>query len=173
MKRNSQGRFENTVCFLCDWWWLILLLLFLIVAAILTRCYWLPDSCSTQLGSGDVQVTLRWSGYNDLDLHVTDPFGEELFYQHTSSDSGGLLDVDSNAGCERTVTNNPVENIYWPTGSAPTGEYTISVVYFLHCGTEPEETPFRIQLKVEGETQTFEGSISQAGERIVVTGFTR
>ena len=173
MSHNVQRRSESAVCFLCDWWWLILLVLFLIVIAILTRCYWLPGSCRAELGTGDVQVTLRWSGYNDLDLHVVDPLGEEIFYQHSASASGGLLDVDSNAGCERTVTDSPVENIYWPIGSAPRGEYTVSVVYFSHCGTELDDTEFRIQLKVDGQTQTFEGRVSQVGEQVVVTSLTR
>ncbi|MDX1440320.1 MAG: hypothetical protein R3284_10510, partial [Rubricoccaceae bacterium] len=88
-----------------------------------------PDE--PQLGTGDVQVTLRWDTQADIDLHVTDPSGEEIFYGHTQSASGGQLDVDANAGC----SNDPqVENIYWPTGGAPSGTYQLSVNYFGACG---------------------------------------
>ena len=62
------------------------------------------------LGRGTVQITLRWTGRNDLDLHVIDPTGAEIFWDNKQSASGGLLDVDSNHGCEK-VDANPAENI--------------------------------------------------------------
>ncbi|NJO20006.1 MAG: hypothetical protein HC838_08025 [Spirulinaceae cyanobacterium RM2_2_10] len=41
------------------------------------------------LGTGDVQVTLRWSTLDDLDLGVTDPSGERVNYENNSIASGG------------------------------------------------------------------------------------
>src|SRR5690554_6687867 len=67
------------------------------------------------LGTGDVQVTLRWNSRADLDLAVTAPSGETVSYLYPSSHSGGRLDVDSNAGC-RTSLQNPVENVFWSSG---------------------------------------------------------
>jgi len=69
-----------------------------------------------RLGTGDVQVTLRWNTPVDLDLHVIDPLGEEIYFRYTFSPSGGTLDVDANAGC---TNDTPVENVFWPTGGAP------------------------------------------------------
>ncbi len=113
----------------------------------------------TVLGSGDVQITLVWDDTNDLDLHVTDPNGEEIFYNHTSSASGGRLDVDANAGCSGT-TSSPRENIFWPTGLAPTGTYTVTVVYFKGCGDPPVPSSFTLNAIVDGRFMTLiEGSI--------------
>ena len=45
------------------------------------------------LGTGDVQVTLLWSSVADLDLHVVDPWGEEVCFDNPVSSSGGELVV--------------------------------------------------------------------------------
>ena len=50
-----------------------------------------------RVGTGDVQVTLSWDTDSDVDLHVVDPSGEEIFYGNRESASGGMLDLDSNA----------------------------------------------------------------------------
>jgi hypothetical protein len=77
------------------------------------------------LGTGDVQVTLRWESNADVDLHVTEPAGTELWFGGPGpSPTGGRLDVDSNVGC---VQEASVENVFWPTGGAPAGEYTVEV----------------------------------------------
>jgi hypothetical protein len=90
---------------------------------------------SQGLGGGDIQATLRWSGASDLDLHVTDPSGEEIYYAHPTSTSGGQLDHDANAGCNGPADDdNPVENIYWPTSGAPAGAYTVWVKVYATCG---------------------------------------
>ena len=66
----------------------------------------------------------------DLDLHVIDPGGTELFYANSSSASGGNLDND----CEcATCPLGPSENIYWPDGAAPEGVYTYWVEYYGSC----------------------------------------
>jgi len=88
------------------------------------------------LGTGDVQVTLSWSDINDLDLHVIDPNGEEVYYGNRMSTTGGTLDVDANAACNNTTTS-PKENIFWPAGTAPSGTYTVQVVFFRGCGDSP------------------------------------
>ncbi len=82
-----------------------------------------PDTAP--LGTGDVQVTLRWGGGVDLDLHVIDPAGEEINYSSRTSTSGGQLDQDDQSGCTGCV-----ENIFWPSGGAPSGEYQVFVVNF-------------------------------------------
>lgn len=129
----EESWWEKPVCYLCDYWWLGLLLLVATLTAYFTRGYWLPEQPepivvtptvplptatalpspvlteTVVLGTGDVQVTLRWVGTNDLDLHVTDPAGETIYFGNRSSGSDGQLDVDSNAGCSRNITSNPVK----------------------------------------------------------------
>ena len=85
------------------------------------------------LGTGDVQITLVWADGNDLDLHVIDPSGAEIYFSNPQSPTGGILDHDDTAGCARTGTH--VENVFWPTGGAPPGRYRVFVKNYSSCGT--------------------------------------
>ena len=118
------------------------------------------ESCRC-VGTGDVRVTLTWSTPDDLDLHVVDPTGTEIYYGNRTSSSGGMLDVDSNAGCATTQTN-PVENIFWGTGAAPRGTYTVKVDYFRHCGSGAQTVPFTVKTVVDGNQNSFPGNVSTA-----------
>ena len=122
------------------------------------------------LGTGDVQVTLRWNNGSDVDLHVFDPANEEIYFSHRNAASGGVLDVDANAGCGATTT--PVENVYWPTGQSPSGTYRVEVVYFSPCG-EPS-TDYEVEVRVDGQLRDSQrGTLTQQGERVTVAEFTR
>lgn len=107
---------------------------------------------------GDIQISLFWKNYNDLDLHCIDPPGEEIYYSHKRSGrSGGELDVDQNASAP--YNNSPVENIYWPAGGAPPGLYRVSVVHYAnHGGKDP--TAFTVRTVVQGRTNFFSSTIS-------------
>ena len=84
------------------------------------------------VGTGDVQVTLIWDNDSDFDLHVFDPDGTEIYFAATTSPSGGMLDRDDVPSCGDNSTH--VENIFWPTGGAPSGTYTYYVRHFRSCG---------------------------------------
>jgi len=127
----------------------------------------------SNLGTGDVQVTLIWSSYNDLDLYVTDPAGETIYYNHPEAASGGKLDVDANRGCFSYITSSPVENIFWATGSAPRGSYTVRVNYYQHCSTAPLADSYIVRLLVDGNVQEFSGTVSTVGEDDLITTFSR
>jgi len=125
-----------------------------------------------ELGTGDVQITLRWLGLNDLDLYVTDPNGEEIYYNHSTSASNGELDVDSNLGCRSNITETPVENIFWPEGSAPSGHYQVHVDYYEQC-TQLLETSFEVRILVDGTVSEFSGQVSEVKDHVLVTEFER
>lgn len=169
---------DSALCFICDRWWLILLLLLLALVAYLLRNIWIPTSNietqvnTPELGTGDVQITLTWNSTNDLDLWVTDPFGETIYYYHTTSASQGQLDVDANRNCQN-VTSSPVENIFWPSNSAPSGNYTVTVHYYMHCENEVLITPYQVRLLVDGIVKDFDGKLSTEKERQEVTTFER
>lgn len=109
-----------------------------------------PEECEEpepELGTGDVQITLRWDSSADLDLHVTEPDGTKIWYSDKGPTStGGRLDVDSNVGCDEEVS---VENVYWPTGQMPLGHYTVEVNGFTvdDCGSGR----YTVTALVEGE----------------------
>jgi hypothetical protein len=121
------------------------------------------------LGTGDVQATLRWETIDDLDLAVTDPSGQTVFFKNPNVPSGGQQDVDANADCiEPTPT--PVENIFWPTGGAPGGNYKVEVRLYRRCVTRGP-VPFDLTLLVQGKTQNLKGSVDNA-KRTVSYPFT-
>jgi hypothetical protein len=122
------------------------------------------------LGTGDVQITLRWDTTADLDLHVVDPFGEEIYYDNEFADSGGELDVDSNADCS-SATTSPVENVFWPTGGAPGGQYTVIVDYYYPCepnGIGPAD--YEVTIMTNGQLyQRLTGTLDEFGVAEVIT----
>jgi hypothetical protein len=101
------------------------------------------------LGTGDVQITLRWGSLVDLDLAVTDPSGASIDYTNRLSSSGGQLDRDANYPCPE-ATAAPVENVFWPPGEAPGGHYVVTVHYRTGCGQDPGE-PFELVIRLDGE----------------------
>lgn len=85
-------------------------------------------------GTGLLQVSLSWDQLNDVDLHVIEPNGTEIYYGNDSSANGGVLDVDSNAGCGIDGINN--ENIYYedsPEVTIENGEYEVLVDLWSNC----------------------------------------
>ena len=167
---------ESPVCWLCDYWWALLIALVLGLTAYFTRDLWLPllgvEPALPELGTGDVQATLTWDTNDDLDLWITDPQGVSIYYSNPSSPSGGQLDVDANAGCSGNLTDHPVENIFWPTGVAPTGQYTVEVVYFEQCvSTIP--IAFHVRLLVDGRVSEYDGELATVDDRFLVASFER
>ena len=110
-------------------------------------------------GSGDVQVTMTWNNTADIDLYVTDPMGETIYYANPFSSSGGQLDIDD-------VDGHGPENIFWNNGNAPAGNYSVSVNHF--SGVSP--TNFSVRVQVLGQSAIYNGSVS-SDETITVTSF--
>ena len=74
--------------------------------------------------TGDLKVTLLWDFYGDIDLHVMQPTGFEIYYSHPQDAvTGGALDVDNREGGEGSA-----ENIFWP--NPPKGKYQVYLHFF-------------------------------------------
>lgn len=108
--------------------------------------------------SGDIQFSLLWKNFNDLDLHCIDPKGVEIYYSNPRSPlTGGVLDVDTNV--HPPFSTMPAENIYWPTGRAPPGIYRVYVVYYAnHGGSDP--TAFTVRAVVQHITNYYRGALA-------------
>ena len=104
-------------------------------------------------GIGDVKVTLSFDRLHDLDLHVIEPSGDEIFYERPGSVSGGQLDLDSGANCQASAANS--ENVFWPPGGAPAGDYRVRVQNYQQC--EPGDIAFTVTVAYDGSVQTFDG----------------
>lgn len=116
--------------------------------------------------SGDVQISLIWNNYNDLDLHVTCPSGEKIYFGHRNSDCGGVLDVDMNVS---PTSQEPVENVYWPPNGAPHGRYKVEVVHFKNHGRQGcgDPTNFKVAVSIGGSVQEFTGSVRTKETKLV------
>ena len=112
-------------------------------------------STHLQPGTGDIAFRLIWSGTDDLDLHVEDPNGHQLYFLQRECEGGGILDIDCNASPEESC-KRPIENVYWPEGEAPDGVYRYSAVLF-NSSEAPKSVEFRLQVLV-GKTVVHEES---------------
>ena len=74
------------------------------------------------LGTGALQVTLRWDTTVDMDLHVIEPNGTHVFY-NAPNGTTARLDVDDRDGF------GP-ENIFVSAGQAAAGVYQIYLVQY-------------------------------------------
>ena len=112
------------------------------------------------VGTGDVQVTLLWATDSDMDLHVMDPSGVEIYFANSESPTGGMLDVDDIPGPGDTSTH--VENVFWPPNGAPAGHYVITVSYRTGCGASPGEA-FELVVRLNGEIAHHERGTLEPG----------
>ena len=119
--------------------------------------------------TGDVQILLGWNNYNDLDLICTDPYGETIWFKNKRSSSRGQLEIDMNV--EYPDSHEPIENIFWPSGEAPNGDYNVYVLFYKqHISTT--NTPFEVMVKHEGQTDTYSGAMEEVGKAVHVCSFT-
>ena len=103
---------------------------------------------------GYARFSLSWSNYDDLDLHMVELGGYEIFYgtRRTTSPSGGSLDVDMNVGSGETRT--PVENIvYSAKERMREGKYLLYVAQF--SKRETADIGFDVEMEVDGVVHTF------------------
>lgn len=100
----------------------------------------------------DLTIRLDWhklSGDTDIDLHVTDPYGEEIAYYSPYSASGGWLDRDD-------VVGPGPEHISWT--KAPAGVYLVQVHYY--DSESKAVTSYNVTINTNGQTYgPYKGSI--------------
>ncbi len=125
---------------------------------------------AVDLGNVDVAVVLRWNAYSDVDLHVIDPNGHEVYFASPSSPEGGRLDLDSNPACHIDGVNQEV--VTWPLNAAPIGQYRIVVDYWSDCGVPRSD--YAVTYMVRGRTVqvvngAFEGPTSPSAQHEIGT----
>ncbi|MEE8367291.1 MAG: hypothetical protein V3S30_03150 [Thermoanaerobaculia bacterium] len=116
--------------------------------------------------AGDLVVSLLWMSMADLDLHVIDPRGEEIYFENPRSLTGGLLEYEANGSCLMDTTE-PLESIFWKAGTAPSGKYQVIVDYYGTCENEAEQE-FVVGVWIDGElVEMVEGSVGPQTLRLV------
>ncbi len=101
---------------------------------------------------GYLRCSLSWDNKDDLDLHVIEPSGNEIYFgDELNRKTRGNLDVDANASF---TVPSPVENITWPERSKmETGRYVVVVHQFRQ--REKKDYGFSVEIECNGETFTF------------------
>ncbi len=120
-----------------------------------------------EAGGGPLQVSVLWTTPTDVDLHLEEPSGDDIYYgcgginwhpqpnqPACKTPSGGTLDIDSNAACGIDNINN--ENIFYG-GTPPVGHYIIRVDYWDNCDVSGP-TDFIVTLWKAGHLQAWSGS---------------
>ncbi len=117
---------------------------------------------------GDPQFTLLWDTEVDLDLHVIEPGGKEIYWEEPLGKRGGELDVDNTKGF------GP-ENIFWmhenpetgerTKGQGPPGEYKWFIVYWGGFGGVPKPTRWKVRIKHDGKVTVVNGRFKSLNER--------
>ena len=109
--------------------------------------------------TGALAVTLRWDAQVDLDVHVQQPDGTEIWNgmkigyspppgqpaDPAAQASAGRLDFDSNAQC--VIDGRQQENIIWPS-TPPRGHYRVRVDTASLC--QRDSAVWTLQLYREG-----------------------
>lgn len=100
-----------------------------------------------------MRCSLSWFNFDDLDIHVIEPNGQQIYYGNKHScKTGGELDVDMNAGGQRT--RNAVENIVWvDKNKMEEGNY--KVVINNYTARETIDIGFEVEIEFDGQTMSF------------------
>lgn len=128
-----------------------------------------PDGEISEPTHGDVEITLHWNNKNDLDIACIDPNGEQIYFSHPQSRSGGQLEIDRNRNAAN-LTTNPLEHIYWPTSGAPSGTYQVFLTHYRKFDNV-DDSPYTIDVKYGNQTKQFTGTISHANGTIPICTF--
>jgi hypothetical protein len=107
---------------------------------------------------GDPQFTLIWDSLADIDLHVFEPGGTEIFWEHTHGDQGGELDVDD-------IDGFGPENVYWVQGQGPAGDYKWYVHYYGGLGGRSVPTHWQVRVKHLGHITVYKGVLNGIGAK--------
>ncbi len=106
----------------------------------------------------DLRIVMMWDADNtDIDLHVLEPSGEEVFYSHKLSQSGGMIsfDVTTGYGPEEFLhkkapngTYKIMANYYASHQQKVVGPATVTVTIFTHWG-RADQTSQTMSLRLE------------------------
>ena len=119
-------------------------------------------------GSGDIQLSLVWNNYNDLDLSCTEPDGTVIDFENRLSSSGGNLDVDMNATPQ---SKRPVENIYWPLGQARRGKYQVYANYYRRHTLSREKIEVTLRVLIGNKEQFLKAKLPPESGRVLIHSF--
>lgn len=126
-----------------------------------------------EVGTGPLQVSLSFNNAKDIDLHLIEPaynnangepvsfYDRHIYYGQRCTDTGGELNLDSNAGCSNDGINN--ENItYGDDAQVVPGTYKVYVDLFANC--DPDlATHYVVAVYYEGNLIATKSGVYEVG----------
>jgi hypothetical protein len=100
-----------------------------------------------------LQVALTFGDAADLDLYVTDPLQETVYFANSPSRSGGMLENDRRCGAPAPRVE--VVRFEWPLA----GRYRVGVDYPERCRIAKDPIPFLIVVDAHGQRHERRGTI--------------
>ena len=139
----------------------------LVLATACTRRAPAPPPAASEPARPGVTVTLRWSAAVDLDLYVTDPVLETVYFANPRSASGGVLEQD--ARCAERAPGVQTERVRWT--APPPGRYRVGVDFLETCGARLDEVAWAVTVEVDGRRQEASGRARRAERQPAVFEF--
>jgi len=103
-----------------------------------------------QVAAGALVVRLAFEPAADLDLYVSDPQDETVYYANTPARSGGALDADL-----RCPHAQGVETVRFAAPLA--GRYRVGVDFQHRCESDERVAPWVISIEAHGERRVLRG----------------
>lgn len=91
-----------------------------------------------------VRVQLVFDGRADLDLYVTGPGQESVYFANRTSHDGGALEADR--GCEAPAPRTEVIAF----DPAPAGPYRVGIDFMLRCDGGVDRAPYELVIEAPG-----------------------
>jgi len=113
---------------------------------------------------------LTWNTADDLDLHVIEPNGFEIFFgDRVSPVTGGELLEDDNVGiCGTTEKEDGLERVFYASDGAlcEEGEYTIRAQHWNNCGNG--KTHWRLRIFEFGKLKVIKSGTSNMDGNAII-----
>ena len=113
-----------------------------------------PDRLPSDEPAHGVRVRLLFGDDADLDLHVTDPLQETVYFANSPAKSGGRLLDDVRCDSE----GPRIEVIEWE--AAPAGRYRVGIDHPIRCRRTNTPAPFILEIWADGIRHERRGAIS-------------
>jgi uncharacterized protein YfaP (DUF2135 family) len=127
-----------------------------------------PGPAPAEPARPGVTVTLRWTAPVDLDLYVTDPGLETLYFANPRTASGGVLERD--ARCAERQPGEQIERARWT--QPPSGRYRVGVDFLEACdGGGTVEASYSLMVEIDGRREEVTGRARRAERDPLVLEF--
>ena len=104
-----------------------------------------------------LNVFLTWSAPVDLDLYLTDPTWETVYFANNPSRTGGRLLRDARCRDVGSAAGSFFEQAH--VADPPAGRYRIGVDFIDGCGARPKSVSFRVVADLAGVRRETTGTI--------------